>query len=95
MDSLELVSLTRSMERTNGRPEVIVGLVDGPVWLKDAALWSANVRHLGTRPGRCVIAVVAAGNQGFLGGGRHRVSLPPAVSRSRLTTPEAKAGLVG
>jgi subtilisin family serine protease len=66
MDSLELVSLTRLMERTNGRPEIIVGLIDGPVWLKDAALWSANVRHLGPRPGRCVRPDSAACRHGTL-----------------------------
>src|SRR5262249_37636649 len=31
MDCLELVKLTALMERTSGRPEVMIGLVDGPV----------------------------------------------------------------
>jgi len=43
MNALDMVALSRLMEITVGRPEVIVGLIDGPVFMKDKNVWSENV----------------------------------------------------
>ena len=43
---LEVVSLSRLMERTAGRPEVVVGLIDGPVAANHADLATENIRSL-------------------------------------------------
>jgi subtilisin family serine protease len=45
MNALESVRLTPLMERTSGRPEIVIALIDGPVLMQDAALWSHNVRQ--------------------------------------------------
>ena len=37
MDPLQLVKLTRLMSRSSGRPEVVIGLIDGPL-----ATWRSN-----------------------------------------------------
>jgi subtilisin family serine protease len=47
MDALELVRLTPLMELSSGRPEIAVGLIDGPVWMDRSGLWSAKVERLG------------------------------------------------
>lgn len=61
MIALELVSLTPVMERTSGRPEIVVALIDGPVLMQDAALWSNNVRQFrGNLPATCAQASSAA-----------------------------------
>ena len=50
---LDVVSLSRLMERTAGRPEVIVGLIDGPVAANHADLAAENIRSLPSPgPGR-------------------------------------------
>lgn len=42
------------MERTSGRPEIVIALIDGPVLMQNAALWSKNVRQLnGKLPTTC------------------------------------------
>jgi subtilisin family serine protease len=43
---LDVVSLSRLMERTAGRPEVAIGLIDGPVAADHADLAIENVRSL-------------------------------------------------
>jgi subtilisin family serine protease len=44
--SLDVASLSRLMERTAGRPEVVVGLIDGPVAANHADLAAENIRVL-------------------------------------------------
>jgi subtilisin family serine protease len=46
MNAIELVRLPPLMTRTSGRPEIVVALIDGPVLMENADLWSSNVRHL-------------------------------------------------
>lgn len=46
---LAMVKLTKLMERTRGRPEVTVGLIDGPVALAHPNLANAPIREI---PGR-------------------------------------------
>ncbi len=48
---LDLVKLTPLMELTSGRPEIIIGLVDGPVVIGHPDLAGENVREI---PGRIV-----------------------------------------
>jgi subtilisin family serine protease len=43
---LDAVSLSRLMERTAGRPEVVVGLIDGPVAANHADLAAESIRSL-------------------------------------------------
>src|SRR6266540_5600829 len=46
---LDLVNLTPLMELTSGRPEIVIGLVDGPVVIGHPDLAGENVREI---PGR-------------------------------------------
>jgi subtilisin family serine protease len=46
---LDLVNLTPLMELTSGRPEIVIGLVDGPVVIDHPDLAGENVREI---PGR-------------------------------------------
>lgn len=46
MSPLELVKLTALMERTSGRAEIRVGLIDGPVAINHPDLATENVREL-------------------------------------------------
>jgi subtilisin family serine protease len=48
-DVLDLVNLTPLMELTSGRPEIVIGLVDGPVVIDHPDLTGENVREM---PGR-------------------------------------------
>ena len=41
--TLELVRLAPLMRLSSGRPEVAIVLIDRPVWMERAELWSANV----------------------------------------------------
>jgi subtilisin family serine protease len=43
---LDLVNLPPLMERTRGRPEIVIGLVDGPVWLGHTDLAHENIRTI-------------------------------------------------
>jgi subtilisin family serine protease len=47
---LDVVSLSRLMERTGGRPEVTVGLIDGPVAADHSDLATESIRSLGAGP---------------------------------------------
>src|SRR5947209_4078125 len=49
MNHLDLVKLTALMERTSGQPEMMVGLLDGPVATNHPDLESAQIREI---PGR-------------------------------------------
>jgi subtilisin family serine protease len=57
MNPLDLVNLTPLMELTSGRPEVVVGLIDGAVLRKHPELMGANIREIsGELSGQCVQA---------------------------------------
>ena len=49
MSPLDLVKLTTLMERFSGSPEMIVGLIDGPVAMNHSDLATENIREI---PGR-------------------------------------------
>jgi subtilisin family serine protease len=54
MDPLELVKLTALMERTLGKPEVVIGLIDGPVVTDHESLSSVVIRKASnTSDGEC------------------------------------------
>jgi len=46
MDSLDLVKLTALMKITSGRPEITVGLIDGPVVMNHSDLAGENIREM-------------------------------------------------
>jgi subtilisin family serine protease len=43
MNAFEMVALSRLMQLTIGRPEIVIGLIDGPVFMKEGTGWSKNV----------------------------------------------------
>jgi hypothetical protein len=51
VDALALVNLLPVMERTSGRPEIVVGLLDGPVATGLSALAAENVQQAAGSPG--------------------------------------------
>jgi subtilisin family serine protease len=55
MEPLYLVNLPALMGLTNGRAEIAVGLIDGPVAIKHPDLAGANIHTIrGTQPGACI-----------------------------------------
>jgi subtilisin family serine protease len=83
MAPLELVKLTELMERSRGRPEIKIGLVDGPVAMNHPGLATESIREIpGGSPGRCAqLASTACGHGTFVAGvlsGR-RGSMAPAI----------------
>lgn len=57
MTPLDLVNLGQLMQRTSGRPELTVGLIDGPVAINHPDLASENIREVpGTIRGVCSTA---------------------------------------
>jgi subtilisin family serine protease len=46
MDALSLVNLSSLMKLTSGKPEIVVGLVDGPVLLQHPDLSTQNIRQM-------------------------------------------------
>jgi hypothetical protein len=46
MEVLDLVTLTPLMERTRGRPEIAIGLVDGPIVKDHPDFEGQNIREL-------------------------------------------------
>ncbi len=50
MRPLELVRLARLMERSSGRPQVVIGLIDGPVAMDHPELSRANIREVPGQP---------------------------------------------
>jgi hypothetical protein len=54
MGSLDLVQLTALMDRTSGRAEISVGLIDGPVLLSHPELANERIREVpGKLRGTC------------------------------------------
>lgn len=57
MNPLDLVKLTSLMKLTSGIPEIVVGLLDGPVAMNHPELVSENIREVpGRQRGACVQA---------------------------------------
>ena len=83
MDPLNLVKLTRLMELTGGSPEVVIGLIDGPVAIDHPDLAKDSVRELpGGLPGTCTIANSVACTHGTFVAGilcAKRDSRAPAI----------------
>src|SRR5690242_5202756 len=83
MHPLDLVKLTALMELTNGRPEITVGLIDGPVAVNHSDLAEAIIREIpGTLPGKCSQASSAACMHGTFVAGilcARRSSAAPAI----------------
>lgn len=84
MGPLDLVQLTPLMDRTRGRPEISIGLIDGPVALNQPDLIDANIREVpGKLRGTCNRAETVACSHGtFVAGilAARRGSLAPAIS---------------
>jgi subtilisin family serine protease len=80
---LDVVRLTPLMEVTSGRPEILIGLVDGPVATTHPDLVHARIRELpGTTGGRCVDESSAACRHGtFVAGilSARRSAAAPAI----------------
>lgn len=61
MNSLELVKLTALMGLTSGRPEIVIGLLDGPIAANHPDLANENIRTLpGSEASTCTKANSAA-----------------------------------
>lgn len=82
MDPLTLVNLNPLINRTRGAPEIIIGLLDGPVLLNHPQL-SENIREIpARRSGRCTRADSASCTHGtFVAGilSAKRGSKAPAI----------------
>jgi subtilisin family serine protease len=80
---LDLVNLTSLMELTSGRPEIVIGLVDGPVVIGHPDLTGENVREIpGRIGGTCAQASSLACMHGtFVAGilAARRTSAAPAI----------------
>jgi subtilisin family serine protease len=83
MTALELVKLLPLMERTAGRTEVTVGLIDGPVAIGHADLENENIRELPeVNGGSCAVPSSAACKHGTFVAGillAKRGSAAPAI----------------
>src|SRR5215510_10844036 len=83
MSSLEIVQLTSLMQRTSGRAEIAIGLIDGPVAIDHPDLASHNIHEIpGTLPGMCLQANSAACQHGTFVSGillARRGSPAPAI----------------
>jgi subtilisin family serine protease len=54
MNAIDLVKLTPLMELTSGRPEVVIGLIDGAVFQTHPELMDTNIREIsGELNGKC------------------------------------------
>jgi len=83
MNLLDLVKLTPLVDLTTGRPEVTIGLIDGPVAVSNPDLADENIREIpGSTSGTCSLSESAACGHGtFVAGilcGR-RSSAAPAI----------------
>jgi subtilisin family serine protease len=82
-DYLDLVRLTPLLERTRGRPEVKIGLIDGPVVLDHPDLMTASIREVpGEFAGACALSSSAACKHGTFVAGillAKRGSAAPAI----------------
>jgi subtilisin family serine protease len=83
MTPLDLVKLTPLMDRTSGRPEVAIGLIDGPAAIHHLDLASEHIREVGRNTsGICAQASSAACLHGtFIAGilSAKRGSSAPAI----------------
>jgi subtilisin family serine protease len=83
MGPLDLVKLTPLMERTPGKPEITIGLIDGPVLLSHADLSTGSIREVPRgHAGTCSRTSSAACTHGtFVAGilSAKRGSLAPAI----------------
>ncbi len=89
MNPLDLVELTPLMALTSGRPEVVVGLIDGSVLKQHPELLGANIREIsGELSGQCVQASSTACVHGtFVAGilcGRRNSAAPAICSNCTL-----------
>jgi subtilisin family serine protease len=84
LNVLDLVNLTPLMELTSGRPEIVIGLVDGPVVTTHPDLTGENVREIPGRIGAtCAQANSLACTHGTFVAGilcARRTSTAPAIS---------------
>ncbi|MBV8095443.1 MAG: S8 family serine peptidase [Acetobacteraceae bacterium] len=80
---LQLVGLPRLMASTSGRPEISIGLIDGPVTLDHPDLAAGNIREVpGKLPAACIDAGNAACTHGTFIAGillARRASVAPAI----------------
>ena len=85
-DCLDLVGLSPLMARTTGRPEIPIGLIDGPVALDHPDLATENIREVpGSMPSACADAGDAACAHGTFIAGillARRMSVAPAICPS-------------
>lgn len=83
MNPLDLVNLTALMELASGSPEIIVGLIDGPVVMNHLDLVAENIREIpGTLSGTCAQTSSAACMHGTFIAGilcAKRNSLAPSI----------------
>ena len=83
MSPLDLVRLPALMERSQGRPEITVALIDGPVVLSHPDLAGATIREIpGKLKGACTRAETMACTHGTLVAGilcARRGSVAPAI----------------
>ncbi len=83
MNNLDLVKLPALMKLTRGRPEIVVGLIDGPVAMNHPDLVSENIREIpGSVQGICTQPHDAACAHGTFVAGilcAKRGSLTPAI----------------
>ncbi len=83
MNPLGLVKLSALMERTSGRPEIVIGLIDGPVATNHPDLADGNIREIpGNITGSCAQASSNACEHGtFVAGilSARRGSVTPAI----------------
>src|SRR5215813_3025094 len=83
MTALELVKLSPLMEQTTGRPEVAIGLIDGPVAKDHPDFERQNIRELpGRQGGACAQSGSAACRHGTFVAGMllaKRGSAAPAI----------------
>jgi subtilisin family serine protease len=81
-NSLDLVKLTSLMKITSGRPEIIIGLIDGPVVMNHSDLLGENIREVPGKSGACAQASSVACMHGtFVAGilSAKRNSTAPAI----------------
>ncbi len=83
MRPLELVRLDRLMERSSGRPQVVIGLIDGPVAMDHPELSRSNIREVPGQPSAsCSLANSVACMHGTFVAGMlfaKRASLAPGI----------------
>jgi subtilisin family serine protease len=82
-DYLDLVRLTPLLDRTRGRPEIKIGLIDGPVVLDHPDLTTENIREVPRElAGACALSSSAACKHGTFVAGvllAKRGSAAPAI----------------